>query len=290
MKGWYDRLKIKKNHKLVDFFLFPGTIYEMKHEITYRQTFITDCSESNTDFNLLYHIFAPTLKPGMDFREFKRYYMSAKLEYIDVTFILLNKIIIGFCAAAFYNTGINNKKYTIGRAATGILQQYRGHTLPKWKLYKKYIWYWCKHPFSNIILSAYVANPLIYAMICKYTGIAYPRPGCKPPDDIIDIKNELLKSQNLHRKEGTPFVVEIHFCVEIAEKEQERIFTSKDGAVKYFLYINPAFMHQHGVVVIIPITLKNILFSSFKFLYYSSAKAFNKSIDLFKINKTKNRK
>ncbi|MDQ6763419.1 MAG: hypothetical protein M3015_12435, partial [Bacteroidota bacterium] len=171
---------------------------------------------------------------------------------------------------------INKKACTIGRAATGILENYRGKTLPKWKLYKKYIDYWYKHPFHQFILSAYVANPLIYSMICKYTGMAYPQSGAIPPAHIRSIKNDLLHSQNLHLKEDPEFVVEIHFCVAISEKEQERIFKSKDGAVKYFLKINPKFREQHGVLVIIPVNFKNITLSSFKFLYHKNVKLISK--------------
>ena len=109
-------------------------------------------------------------------------------------------------------------------------------------------------------------------MICKYTGIAYPRPATKPPVNILSVKDELLRSQNLHSKENPPFVVEIHFCVEISDKEQERIFKSRDGAVQYYLKINPKFREQHGVLVIIPINLRNITLSSLKFLYHKNAK------------------
>jgi hypothetical protein len=246
----------------------------MKQMITYRQAFIRDCSEQNENFKALFNIFKLTLKPDMQFREFKVYYCSAKLVYIDVTFVLSNQTIIGFCAAAFYTTLINNKLHTIGRAATGIMEQYRGNTLPKWKLYKKYIAYWRRHPFRNFILTAYVANPLIYAMICKYTGVAYPKMSSDAPPKIIDIKNELLRSQHLQAKENQPFVVEIHFCVALSDQEQDRIFKSRDGAVKYFLKINPKFRQQYGVLVIIPVNMKNILLSAYKFLYHKNAKIF----------------
>jgi hypothetical protein len=228
---------------------------------------ITDCSATNMDFITLFHIFRATLKPDMQFRQFKAYYNSGKLEYIDATLVLAGEIVVGFCAAAFYSTVINGGQYTVGRAATGILPDYRGNKLPKWKLYLKYIRYWLRHPFRKTILSAYVANPLIYAMICKYTGIAYPRRGTEPPKDIVVIKEELVKSQNLHKTEH-PFVVEIHFCVEIGEKEQERIFKSKNKDVIYYLRINPKFRNQHGVIVLIPINLKNVMLSILRFLYY----------------------
>lgn len=234
----------------------------------YTRIRITDCSETNPDFQKLYSIFAPTLKPDMEFREFRAYYYSHKLEYIDATLVEINGALAGFCAAAFYKTEINGKPYTIGRAATGILPQYRGNTLPKWKLYFKYIRYKFFKPFSNVVLSAYVANPIIYAMICKYTGLAYPRQKQNIPESIVQIKDELLRSQRLQKKEGPQFVVQIHFCVAMGEDVIARIFTSKDRNVKHFLSINPRFREQYGVVVIIPVTVWNCVLSSCRFVYF----------------------
>ena len=153
----------------------------MHSTISYRRVILRECSTEEKDFLDLYDIFRATLKPDLSFREFKAYYYSAKLEYIDITFILAGgwegrgdrgSRIIGFCSAAFYSADAGRSRTIIGRAATGILEAYRGRALPKWKLYYKYICYWRRHPFRSIILSAYVANPLIYGMICKYTGIA----------------------------------------------------------------------------------------------------------------------
>jgi hypothetical protein len=240
----------------------------MKQKFSYRRLLISDCSEKNLDFQMLFSIFRATLRPEMHFREFRTYFFSEKLNFIDVTFVMLDQKIIGFCSAAFYKAIIDGREHTIGRAATGILENFRGNALPKWKLYKKYINYWIRHPLHKILISAYVANPLIYSMICKYTGIAYPKPFSKPPAKVLHIKDVLLKTQNLQAKENPPFVVEIHFCVAISDKEQERIFKSEDGAVKYFLQINPKFRERYGVLVIIPVNLKNISYSSVKFLYY----------------------
>jgi hypothetical protein len=251
----------------------PYTSY--RPDISYRQVVITDTSKQEADFQALFEIFSATLKPGMLFREFKAYFHSAKLEYIDITFILQQQRVIGFCSAAFYSTVIHERKTRIGRAAVGILEEYRGHTLPKWKLYRKYIRYWLRRPLGRIILSAYVANPLIYSMICKYTGIVYPRSAFQPPANITGIKNELLRSQRLQRKEGSPFVVEIHFTVTMGDGELERIFSSKDPDVQYFLRINPKFRQRHGVIVIIPVNGMNILFSSLRFVYFAILKAFS---------------
>jgi hypothetical protein len=240
----------------------------MQSEIRYRRVILRECSVEDKDYMELYGIFRATLKPDISFREFKAYYQSSRLEYIDITFILAQGRVVGFCSAAFYTGMVGERMTVIGRAATGILEEYRGRTLPKWKLYWKYIAYWRRHPLRTILLSAYVANPLIYAMICKYTGIAYPHPLAPAPAAIVKLKNALMRQQRPGVPAEDGFVMPIHFSVAIGKKEQERIRASRDPAIGFFVQINPRFLQQYGVLVIIPIGLRNILWSSWKFVYH----------------------
>jgi hypothetical protein len=234
--------------------------------ISYKRIVLRECAAEDRVFMDLYEIFRATLKPDMRFREFRAYYYSERLEYIDVTFVLMGGLVIGFCAAAFYRSAVSGRRGTIGRAATGILAEYRGKAMPKWRLYTKYMRYWFRYPFRDLILTAYVANPLIYAMICKYTGILYPRRAVPVPEDILLVRDELMGSRGSRRPGDEGFVMPIHFSVSLGEQDCERIYTSKDGSVRYYLRINPRFRQQHGVLVIIPVNALNILWSSLRFL------------------------
>lgn len=220
---------------------------------------ITTCEESNPDFMLLYGIFSATLYPGMSFREFRAFYSSKTLDYIDVTFIYSGAALIGFCGAAFYAVTINDCPVVIGRAATGILPAERGGRLPRWPLYAKYMRYKMKHPFTDILLTIYVANPLIYSMICRYTGIVYPRLSVDVTGKIIQLKNGILQHSGLEKREMSPFVVRIHFKVQLGEDILKRSLESDDVFVRYYLAINPGFQKQDGVLTIVPVTWENVL-------------------------------
>jgi len=247
----------------------------MSKNVTYQSFLIKAPLTNCTDFYRLYSIFKDTLKPGMRFIEFRAYYASETLEYIDTTLVLKDNKVVGFCAAAFYSITAGNRQYTIGRAATGVLPDYRGNTLPKWMLYKKYMRYWFANPLKKLVITAYVANPLIYAMICKYTGIAYPRRSVTPPPSVLTLKEHLLETQRLQKSETSPFVMRIHFCVEISDAENERIVTSKDANVLHYLILNPNYRRQFGVMVIIPVTLHNILLSICRFLHHKTINLFS---------------
>ncbi len=246
--------------------------------INYYRRKIYNLSTADANTNRLFEIFKQTLKPDMSYREFLAYYQSIKLDYIDVSFVELKGVTIAFCAAAFYKATIAGKSAIIGRAATGVLPSYRGNMLPKWKLYFKFIRYKLFHPGSYVILSAYVANPIIYAMICKYTGWAYPKENQQIPDSIVEIKNNLLHSQGLKKKEGPAFVIKIHFNVHMGVEMVTRIYASKDKHLLFFLSINPLFQQQFGVVTIIPVTMKNCVVSSIKFLYFQVIKFFQQFV------------
>lgn len=240
----------------------------MQH-IAYKRVEIRKCQFSNPHFSNLYELFEKTLKPGMQPREFELYYHSRKLQYIDVTFCYLGNQIIGFCAAAFYATELSGQMAFLGRAATGILPTHRGRALPKWALYYKYIRFKLRYPFKKLILTAYVANPIIYAMICKYTAWVWPRKEGKLPADIQTLKEAVLKNSGLRGKEKNLFVVKIHFHVHLSEDILTRIYTSRDKHLHYFLQLNPGFMEQDGVLVIIPVSWMNILFTILRFLFHS---------------------
>ncbi|MBE7170169.1 MAG: hypothetical protein INR73_06245 [Williamsia sp.] len=224
-----------------------------------RNCIITTCESDCKDFMELYAIFTATLYPGMSFRKFRAFYYSKSLDYIDVTFMYSAGRQIGFYAAAFYRTTISDRPVVIGRAATGVLPGERGGKLPVWSLYAKYMRYKLRHPLAGILLTAYVANPLVYAMICKYTGIVYPRLSVDVNGEIIGLKDSILQHGNLKERELSPFVVKIHFKVQLGEDIIRRSLESNNVFVRYYLSINPHFQEQNGVLTIVPVTWENVL-------------------------------
>lgn len=210
------------------------------------------------DFYLLFQIFTATLCPGMNVRVLRGFYMAKGLEYIDVTFIYEGTKLIGFCSAAFYKTKIERQTMFVCRGATGILPGERGGKMPVATLYHKYIKYKMRHPLRRLWLTVYAANPFVYAMMCKYTGIVYPRLNEAVPEEIQSLKTALLAQSGLTHKEVAPFVIKLHFDVELGADILHRIAERDDIYVKHYLAINPHFMEHYGVLVIIPVTWENI--------------------------------
>ena len=217
---------------------------------------------------LLYGIFRDTISPGMSFTAFDAYYNSSSLQYIDITFSYCEGALAGFCSAAFYTMNVNSKAIALGRVATGIREEYRGKGLPKWKLFMKYAQYKMKHPFTSLLLSVYVMNPILYAMICKYTAQVWPKKSINVPHHIAQVKNEIIKNSDVVLNEEEPFLVKINFTVAAGKKMVEAVLKSKNKHIRYFLGLNKYFPGPYGIVVIIPFTWRNIIFSSLIFAFY----------------------
>ena len=231
----------------------------MRTKLNSRKVIITECNDMNEDFRKLYHIFRCTICPGMKYKVFEAYYKSQRLAYVSVTFFYDGpETIAGFCAAAFYESVINGRLTTIARSATGFLKQYQGNSLSKWKLYSKYMHYKLHHPFRKMILTIYASNPFIYGMVCKYTGIVYPRLGRPVPPNIIALKNALLDGNNLRKRELSPFVVKINFEVEKSDDEKKKMIKSNNVDVQFFV-AQTGLSQCVTLLLIIPVSFVNIL-------------------------------
>ena len=244
----------------------------MRKKLKTKQVIIKDCVKTNDDFWKLFHIFTLTLCPGMRYEMFERYYKAKRLEYISVSFFYASQNeIVGFCAAAFYTSTIGEQSSAIARSATGFLENYQGKSLSKWKIYNKYMVYKIHHPFRKLILTIFAANPFVYNMVCKYTGIVYPRMGRPVPGEILEVKKEILAGSGLQKRESEPFVVKINFEVDKSEELKSKIARSDNVHVRFFVE-KTKLEHCITLLLIIPVSWLNIFWCILLFAKHGSIK------------------
>lgn len=219
---------------------------------------LTTFGENNQAIKDLYTIFSETLNKNYSYEEFLLFYFQGKPHYMDISFIKTDGRIIGFMCVAFYKHLLGSQTYTVCRGATGMKEEYRGGHFPSWNFYRKFIEYKLKHPFEKLYIIAYVANPLVYSMICKNAYKVYPKDGVSIPPSISRLREKILEFNGFSEKEIAPFVLKIHFQVNISLKDEERIFSSNDKYVQYYLDRNPYFQKQIGIMTIIPVSWRNI--------------------------------
>lgn len=225
---------------------------------------LTAIDEKNPVFQQLFEIFRLTLNREMTYKEFKVYYFYHLPHFIDITFLKDGEEIVGFISACFFKHCFAGKDYTVCRGAIGMLEKYRRGSLTGWQLCLKYIAYKCRHPFENIYLTAFITNPVMYSMICKYSGTVYPRRNHSVPAKIVQLKDDLFQLYRLQKKELRPFVVKLHFHVPHTAAELERIYASKDRDLLHYLSLNKKFTEREGLFMIVPVSWSNVSVSLVK--------------------------
>ena len=97
----------------------------MRQEIKYRRLFITDCSPNNHDFMTLFGIFSASLKPDMKFFEFKKYYCSARLDYIDATLVVVGGKDSWFLCCCFLSNGYKQSAVYYWQSCHGDIAKFQ---------------------------------------------------------------------------------------------------------------------------------------------------------------------
>lgn len=232
--------------------------------LTPRHITLSNFDEPNTTLRELYKIFSETLNKDLSYREFRFFYFRHRPHYMDISFLEDKGVIVGFLCVTFYSHQLSGKLYTICRGAAGIREEYRGGQLPSWLLCWKYIQYKLRHPLETMYITGYMANPILYSMICKYTHKVYPKAGIPVPSKIEALKDQLIAYYGLQKKVVAGFALRIHFQVHINKKDEARIFSGKDRDINFYLSINRNFQSQVGVLTIIPVTWYNVLISAIR--------------------------
>lgn len=210
--------------------------------------------ESDPLWNQFYAIFRQTLNPDLEFRVFKAYFMQEKPVCIDLSFVYDQQRLIGFISTSFYRKEYLGRKITIARGAAGVLPGERGGKLPSFLLCRKYIAYKFRHPGEEIYITGYMANPILYSMMCKYTHRVYPKAGITTPAKITALKDAILQKQ---RRVGH-HLVQLHFQVKLWEVDRERIDRSTDRDIRFYCALNPGYGQHLGLFTLIPLDLPNI--------------------------------
>lgn len=215
----------------------------------------------------LYEIFKLTLNPDLTLREFRQYLFGQHPDNLEISFIYSGDHLAGFCTSAAYPRKLRGKKVVILRSAFGLLDTYKNGRFPLQGLFYKYMRYKLKHLFTPVYVAGFMANPLMYAMICKYTLTCYPRYNKPASARIRGFASDLLASMHLTRKQVAPFVLKIHFQVKFKQADIERFEASTDKNVQYFLSINPGYRQQMGVLVLVPVTIPNMAYTLLRYLF-----------------------
>jgi hypothetical protein len=228
------------------------------------------CNEAIKDFHRL---LSPLLNGNLSYEDLYDSYFSVKPCFMDVTYIMTDGLCIGVLGVIFYRI----KRFRVCRTVIAIKGNVAGN-LPCWHICKKFIKYKLQHPVERFILVAYVVNPLIFSMICKYARYVYPKPGIAETPIISEIRKMLGK-----KAEGDVQSLKVKVDIQVIFDEQlmKRIYSSRNKPyVRYYLKLNADFDHnQTAIMTIVPISWPNVISSCYRALIVKPIQRVKKHVE-----------
>lgn len=229
---------------------------------------ITDFSKPSPLLQRLYQIVKRTLCPGMSYLFFLRFYLACKPHEMQITFLTNDGKDAGFFTCTYTDHLVTGQIGVICRVAIGISEEFQQGNMPFASLCRRIIAYKTKHFVRAVYMVAYLANPFVYAAIARYTSEHWPSRKKDTAPHILELKDEILKSGNLAKNEVRPFVLKIHFKVEMAAALLKRIYSSEDPDVQFYLKMNPDFENQMGLMTIVPVRWSNVMANILKAMVF----------------------
>lgn len=248
--------------------------------------YLSDVNSDPGSLDRLFEIFKQTLNPDLSQREFHAYLFGQHPDHFAATLISKDGDLAGFCTVMAYPRRLRKKKVVILRSAFGLKDQYKKGKFPLHRMFFEYMGYKLRHPFTSVWVAGFMANPLMYAMICKYTLTCFPRRNQKLNSKVVRFADDLMDSMNLTKRKQDSFVLKIHFQVKFKSSDIERFESSEDADVKYFLSINPGYREQMGVMVLVPVSFSNIAYTFVRYIPRVMKSLFNRKTDRAPIKET----
>lgn len=167
--------------------------------------------------------------------------------------------LVGYCAVHRFRRALGGRTAIVLRAEAGLLPEYRG----RGATYGFGILYALvtrlAHPFRPVYYLGTLVHPSSYHLFCKYFPQVYPRPGRATPPAMATLARDLADSfADPAVTADDPFVRAVGWVT--IESPQERALSGRDDRedVRFFKARNPGYIRGEGLVVVVPMTFRNL--------------------------------
>lgn len=204
----------------------------------------------------LFNIFNATVKEELRPSDLQNRYQG--LTEVNLFFLKHRGRDIGFAMISFYKIKKNNRVVYVARPAMGILNSSRGARFPMKSYIKAFINFKMRHPFQEVCMFTCPVNPIPYAASSKYWVDSFPKHNRAYPNSVKATKEATLDFFGIQEiKEN---VIQLPFGPLLDEQDINRFYERKASNlhVAYFLEQNPNFLKNESLILMIPVSFKNI--------------------------------
>jgi hypothetical protein len=207
-------------------------------------------------FRIDKHIFTGGTQADFIEHVFKRPALRSKIRL----FLNSSGDMVGYCGMHTFEREVRGRRVLVIRGETGLLPEYRGRGAAYSFGMVYAFWEKICHPSTSVYFLGTLVHTSSYHLFYKYFPIMYPHPvkGFPEPERALAI--ELINSfPEPPVTASNPLIREA--CWRTIETEQERQLNleSHRPDVRLFVELNPGYPMGHGLVIIAPISFRNIV-------------------------------
>lgn len=163
----------------------------------------------------------------------------------------------GFMIFHRYEARVGGRRAFTIRAEVCLKRAYRGHHTMVWPVIRLGLREWLRQPFTPKYYLDPILHPSSYSLFERYTPLLYPRPGADMPPEVFALVKPALDAMRSPQVGADPLVRDVGFHTREGAGEHP---PDADGpSERYFKTRNPGYGEGHGLVVLVPVTLANIL-------------------------------
>jgi hypothetical protein len=172
---------------------------------------------------------------------------------------------IGYCAVHLYQRTVNARDALVLRAEAGLLPEYRGRGATYGFGIRCAMAEKLRHPATPIYYLGTLVHTSSYHLFCKYFPIVFPSFKGDSTAVSRDIALELADSfPDPAVDPGDPLVRDVGWVTIETRTEKELNLRGDRPDVAFFKTRNPGYTKGHGLVVVVPITFRNVMTALFR--------------------------
>ncbi|MEW9919191.1 hypothetical protein AB2B41_06230 [Marimonas sp. MJW-29] len=172
---------------------------------------------------------------------------------------------VGYCAVHLFKRTVQGREALVLRAEAGLLPEYRGRGATygfgiRCAMAEKF-----RHPFTPIYYLGTLVHTSSYHLFCKYFPVVFPPASGSAAPASSELAQELADSfPDPAVTPDDPLIRDVGW-VTIESRQEERLNRGQDRAdVAFFKARNPGYTRGHGLVVVVPLTFRNVIAALFR--------------------------
>ncbi len=175
--------------------------------------------------------------------------------------------LVGYCTVHFFEIRLEGQIKGIIRTEAGLLPSYRGSSMTLWFGAKEAFRYKALHPLRTVVFFATLVHPSSYHMFSKYFWRCYPYPGRHIPERWNKLLLELIRWSGDEAVDPSDLMIRrVGWITRENEMDTAAWRESPYEDVKYYVSRNPGYVRGHGLAMIAPLSVANLVVT---FVQYS---------------------